>query len=348
MERISVIIPVYRVEPYLRKCLDSVANQTYRNLEIVVIDDGSPDRCGAICDEYAEQDARFVVIHKQNGGLSAARNDGIERATGEWIAFVDSDDWCEPDYYERLLQNGADPRTDVVCASAHVCFDEASETQKQRRCFARGFVFRTKEEQHSLMNRVLSKSEGRLRGNSAFGYPWDKLYRPKFLAENHLCFDTSLRVCEDSLFNYMVMSRARQVEGRDCAGYHYRVNRASITKAYDPNRPEKNYQYIKKLCDYAAEYGIDAEMKEFLDQHTFRTMSSCLGMVFFHSQNKESLAQVMEGIQRMLEWPRYREVVQSNDNRYLTLKQVALKHILRNPNGGGMLRTFYRIKRILR
>lgn len=102
--KLSVIVPIYNVEPYLRQCLDSIVNQTYRNLEIILVDDGSPDNCGAICDEYAEKDERIFVVHKQNGGLSAARNDGIARATGEWITFVDSDDWCDTDYYEQLFK----------------------------------------------------------------------------------------------------------------------------------------------------------------------------------------------------------------------------------------------------
>ena len=102
--KISVIVPVYKVEPYLRKCLDSIVGQTYQNLEIILVDDGSPDGCGAICDEYAAQDKRVRVIHKANGGVSSARNAGLTAATGEWIGWVDSDDWIEPDMYERMLE----------------------------------------------------------------------------------------------------------------------------------------------------------------------------------------------------------------------------------------------------
>ena len=91
-EKISVIVPVYNVEPYLERCLDSIIQNTYRNLEIICVNDGSTDNCGAILDRYAEQDDRFVVIHKENGGLSSARNSGMDVATGEFIAFIDSDD----------------------------------------------------------------------------------------------------------------------------------------------------------------------------------------------------------------------------------------------------------------
>ena len=94
---ISVIVPVYNVEKYLNKCLDSIISQTYTNLEIILIDDGSTDNCGKICDEYASKDKRIKVIHKENAGVSSARNYGIQCATGDWIMFVDSDDWIEFD-----------------------------------------------------------------------------------------------------------------------------------------------------------------------------------------------------------------------------------------------------------
>lgn len=100
---ISIIVPIYKVEPYLRKCVDSILAQTYRNLEIILVDDGSPDGCGAICDEYAVKDPRIRVIHKKNGGLSDARNAGLDICTGKYIAFVDSDDWIEPHMYQTLL-----------------------------------------------------------------------------------------------------------------------------------------------------------------------------------------------------------------------------------------------------
>lgn len=103
MSKISVIVPVYNVEEYLPRCVDSILNQTCENLEIILVDDGSPDGSGAICDGYAARDARIRVIHQQNGGLSAARNAGIDVASGDYLAFVDSDDFLEPDAYERML-----------------------------------------------------------------------------------------------------------------------------------------------------------------------------------------------------------------------------------------------------
>ena len=101
---VSVIVPIYNMEKYLRKCVDSIINQTYHNLEIILVDDGSPDQCPQICDEYAEKDSRIVVIHKKNGGLSSARNAALDVCQGDYIGFIDSDDYIEPNMYENLLE----------------------------------------------------------------------------------------------------------------------------------------------------------------------------------------------------------------------------------------------------
>ena len=110
---VSVIVPVYNVAPYLEQCLDSIVNQTYRNLEIILVDDGSTDESGAICDRYAEQDSRIKVVHKENGGQSSARNVALDMMMGEWVLFVDSDDWIELNTLELLFEQ-KDERADLV------------------------------------------------------------------------------------------------------------------------------------------------------------------------------------------------------------------------------------------
>lgn len=117
MPIISVIVPVYKVEPYLRRCVDSILAQTYRDFELILVDDGSPDNCGAICDEYAQRDQRVIVIHQNNGGISAARNAGIDwvfaNSDSQWISFVDSDDWIHAEMLEQLLQVNLELGTDI-------------------------------------------------------------------------------------------------------------------------------------------------------------------------------------------------------------------------------------------
>ena len=110
---ISVIVPVYKVENFLDRCVESIVGQTYENLEIILVDDGSPDNCPAMCDEWAEKDSRIRVIHKENGGLCSARNAGMDIAAGDYLGFVDSDDCIEPDMYQLLVENAVSTQADI-------------------------------------------------------------------------------------------------------------------------------------------------------------------------------------------------------------------------------------------
>jgi len=116
--KISIIVPVYKVEQYIHKCIDSILNQTLNDFELILVNDGSPDQCGQICDEYAKCDSRIKVIHKENGGQASARNMGLDIATGEYIGFVDSDDWIEPDMYEILYNECIINECEIISCSS--------------------------------------------------------------------------------------------------------------------------------------------------------------------------------------------------------------------------------------
>lgn len=124
---ISIIVPVYKVEPYLRRCVDSILNQTYRNLEVILVDDGSPDNCGNICDAYAKQDSRVKVIHKENGGLSSARNAGMAASSGKYLSFVDSDDVLASDALEHMQHLAESENADIVIGN-HIRFEDVLPT----------------------------------------------------------------------------------------------------------------------------------------------------------------------------------------------------------------------------
>ena len=116
--KISVIVPVYKVENFLDRCVESIVGQTYENLEIILVDDGSPDNCPAMCDGWAEKDSRIRVIHKENGGVSSARNAALDIATGDYIGFVDSDDWIEPEMYSSLIQQISESGKHIALCSS--------------------------------------------------------------------------------------------------------------------------------------------------------------------------------------------------------------------------------------
>jgi len=160
-KKISLIVPVYKVEPYLRKCVDSILAQTYKNLEVILVDDGSPDNCGAICDEYAARDGRIIVIHQKNGGISAARNAGLDIASGDYVGFVDSDDWIEPDMYEYLLSGALEEKAHIVICGHYLDFPHRSLEQS----FHRRQLLKPSQAMEALLEDRLIRS-----------YVWDKLF----------------------------------------------------------------------------------------------------------------------------------------------------------------------------
>lgn len=128
---ISVVVPIYKVEKYLVKCIDSIIEQSYRNIELILVDDGSPDSCPQICEEYRKKDSRIKVIHKQNGGLSDARNAGMEIATGEWITFIDSDDYVGINFLKELYSSAINTKADIsICDYKSVSDDTGQEIKK--------------------------------------------------------------------------------------------------------------------------------------------------------------------------------------------------------------------------
>jgi len=208
--KISVIIPVYKVEMYLRKCLDSVITQTYQNLDIILVDDGSPDNCPIICDEYAERDTRIRVIHKNNGGVASARNAGLREATGEWIAWVDSDDWIEPDMYGYMLENANKYGADIAICSRL----EIYPNKKIRRGWDKDLVIEAKDALILL-----------LKNDQLQNYLCDKLWR-KELFQN-ITFPEN-RTFEDVAVMHRLFESAKKIVCLSGVKYNYLQREGSI------------------------------------------------------------------------------------------------------------------------
>lgn len=214
-ELISIVVPVYNVEPYLARCLDSLLAQSYHQIEVIVVDDGSTDGCPALCDAYAQRDSRLHVIHRSNGGLAAARNTGIEVASGEWIGFVDSDDWVQPFMYERLLNAAVSNDCNLAVCGIAYAFDDGKIIEKTGSGSARAMDFQ---------EAITEMNDYRLFDMGA----WSKLYRRSL-------FD-SLRFPEGKLSeDFFIMPRlfdlAGQVAYEPSACYFYFQRANSITKS---------------------------------------------------------------------------------------------------------------------
>ena len=240
---LSVIIPVYNVEEYLAKCVDSILNQSYTNLEVILVNDGSKDSSGSICDAFAQKDSRVRVIHKENGGLSSARNAGIEAAKGEYITFVDSDDWIEADAYAHLLELMQRYQVKLVCGGN---YDVDGETGVKTLGICPG-----KEELVTTEEFV-----GRMfKWQGCDSSACDKIYH-KSLLENFRYPEG--RVCEDVAVTYkIVLGTDRAVfSERPFYNYYHRPGSITISTAQEisdktfhfSQHTEEIYSYIDNLC----------------------------------------------------------------------------------------------------
>lgn len=208
MPKISVIVPVYRVEPYLHRCVDSILAQTFSDFELILVDDGSPDNCPAICDEYAKKDNRFKVIHrKQNGGASAARNLGLKTSQGEYICFIDSDDYVVPEYLETLLQTIEETQADIVQCGYYEVIDG---------------IVRKDERERFLESYTSQQAFGLLYGdgrNDILDFVMcNKIYKKDMIKD--LCFVEGLR-CEDAIYISEIMMRVKKVSVSNRPIYYY-------------------------------------------------------------------------------------------------------------------------------
>lgn len=226
--KISVILPVYNVAADLPRCIDSILAQTYPNIEIVTVDDGSPDNSGAILDDYAAKYPNIRVIHKENGGVTSARLRGIEEATGEWIGFVDGDDEIEPDMYARLLKNAVEYDADISHCGYQMCFADG-----------RVHYFHNTgiSEKHDKINGIREL----LSGERVEPGLCNKLFRKTLFQGWEM--DKTIRINEDLLMNYYLFSNARSSVFDDWCPYHYIVRSTSASrvrlndyKIYDPIR----------------------------------------------------------------------------------------------------------------
>ena len=209
---ISVIVPIYNVEKYLQKCVDSIINQTYKNLEIILVDDGSPDNCPKMCDDYAEKDSRIKVVHKENGGLSDASNVGMEVATCEYVSFIDSDDYISLDFYETLLETIVDNDSDIVECGV-VKFYENEKFDKYN------------DDLKVTNYDTVDALDGLINENPFKQHVWNKLYKSNIALDIPYAVG---KLNEDEFWTYQIFGKAKKVTRINKTMYYYFQRGSSI------------------------------------------------------------------------------------------------------------------------
>ena len=243
MKKISVIVPIYKVEKYLNKCVESIVGQTYADLEIILVDDGSPDSCPTLCDTWASKDSRVKVVHKENGGLSDARNAGLSVATGEYISFIDSDDWIEPNFLQTLFDAMQKTDAGIADCATRLVDEEGKELS------VRGV--NEDETLDTVPALVRLVKEDRV-----YQTVWNKLYRRAVIGD--IRFEKG-KYNEDDYFTYQIFDRAKKVAIVAKPMYNYLQRGGSIMGVgYNPRRLEGlqarvlRMKYLQKYPQTAA------------------------------------------------------------------------------------------------
>lgn len=227
--KVSLVVPVYNSAKYLRECIDSVVAQSFADWELIAVDDGSSDESPAILDEYAANDARVKVVHKKNGGVSAARNDGLSAATGNYVLFVDSDDYLASNAIEIAYVTAERENADVVITDHWNLKENGVETEHH--FFSKDFVLKSSDEIAAVQRTVLYKGYSPYPSTSCsymFSALWTKLIRRELLVQNAVLFSSKLKLYEDGLLALQVFEYARVVAYCRVPTYHYRILNNSL------------------------------------------------------------------------------------------------------------------------
>lgn len=236
--KISVIVPIYNAQKYLRQCVESILSQTYQRLEILLVDDGSTDECTAICDRYASEDTRVRVIHKPNGGLVSARKAGVKQANGDYVVWVDADDWIEPNYIEALVKVQEQTRADMVAAD--LFFDIGESSRAVRNGFPYG-VYDGRE----LYRRLLYS--GKFFEYGINPHLVTKLISREILQERQMAVDERIVAGEDAAVTYPCALAADKICVTDVCGYHYVQRPGSMTKTENIGEEQKAWFLFRFL-----------------------------------------------------------------------------------------------------
>ncbi len=335
---ISVIIPVYNTEKYIDACIESVINQTYQDIEIVIVDDGSTDNSGAKCDEWAMCDSRIKVFHKSNEGLMSAWKYGVDRSTGEYIGFVDSDDWIDPDMYETLLKHIEAEQAEMVLCGL-IAEYESGRPSRREILLLRKSVYGRADIVKDIYPMAICSGQATARGISPSRV--SKLYRRQLIVDVMQDCPDNVSIGEDLLSTTSAIMRcSRLCVVHDFHPYHYRINDASMMQAYCDTKYEKIENLYRALmaineksdCVFTDQIATDYInlMCETIDQEILLSKHSC--------------DKIKEDIKREAASEVFRDSLKKLDRKKLKSKEKLYLFFIRFHLWGGiiLIRKLYR------
>ena len=304
--KVTIVIPVYNTKQYLVKCVESITNQTYKNLEILLVDDGSTDGSAEVCDKLAKTDARIKVIHKENGGAGTARNLGIDIASGKYIMFLDSDDWLDIYAIENVVQHAEENDIDVVRFG--YVRDFGNKQLIKKNTFLENKIYQ-EDECLTIRRRILGLVEEELSHPENMNYLAScgfNLYKKELLRKSGVRFISIKEVGSfvDGLFNFCVFADVRKFEFIDKPYYHYRkTNETAATAKYRSNYVERQihlFELLKSEIDKREQWDI------FEEAYNNRVVLSTMEMAFNTMRNRKSFKERYQEIDSILKHQQFR------------------------------------------
>lgn len=298
-ELVSVIIPIYNCEKYITECVNSIINQKYTNFEIILVDDGSTDNSSLLCENLTKKDSRIRYIRQENQGVSVARNSGIKEANGEYIAFIDADDWIDSDYLLALVECLEKNSSDISICSYSL--DINGEKEDKTQFGEPEIVFESRKEIQKIQLQILSRKMSGFKNNSGdiVGAPWAKIFRKSFLINSNLKFIVGIKRSQDLLFNLYALERSTKVAYTDEPKYHYRIVDNSTCNYFSKQILDNVKAYLSCMNEFVNTFHKDDDC--FLRAFNVKICTSinkCMVQYFFNKNNtattKETIVEIKE------------------------------------------------------
>lgn len=339
MPKISIIVPCYNVDKYLEQCLNSLTGQTLKDIEIILVDDGSPDTSGEICDRYAAGDSRVKVIHKQNGGVSAARNDGLAAATGEYVFFCDGDDWMPLDACELLWAEAEQSGADVIFGDVWRSWSYGDEYMRLFHS-----PFRTKDA--DFIRELLRTNfyytycpsvPEEDRADGCYGGPWNKIVRRELLERENIRFDTRVKgIYDDVIYSGYVLATAEQVAYIGKPVYNYRQLQTSMTRGFKKNILQINEAIFQSWEEFLARFDRDGQLRTAYWANVLRRLDHAVGVYFMTPANPAPVRQRRQALAELMKTEPYRAAARNVEMRRLGKRHKVLAMATKSGCAGGL------------
>lgn len=324
MPELSVIVPVYKAKDFLRRCTDSIVSQSFRDFELLLIDDGSPDECGALCDEIASEDARVRVFHQENGGVSTARNLGLREAKGRFIAFADSDDWLAPEALGTLYQAAVEAGADSA-GCAHVKVETSGESVVECGALSPG-VYEAEAIREGIVYRLLGERLGKTE-ELLNGFVWRFLFDAEIIRRESLRFVGAY--LEDELFLMEYFCHAKRLAMIDVPLYYYLQNPQSVTRNYLPDYMETFSKFMQRKEEVVARFDLAAARPQWRENSNWSGLLIAVGNEYAPG-NPSGLAQKLRRVKAIAARPEMQSARKGMHPRGLSRNKQLVVNLLQS------------------